>query len=213
MLKATRLIPALLATSVSLASVACADTIYTQRYPYENRDDRVYYDRGVRDGQESGIDDARRGRSYDLRRHNEYRDNRRGDDPGDLRAYRTGFEAGYDDGYRRSARNVYGDSRRNYPAPPPVYNGQQYPNERQYPYYGSQGRYTSPAATTGYRDGFDEGQRAAHDRDRFDPVREKRYREGDHDYDKRYGSKDEYKREYRAAFQQGYEAGYRGYRY
>ena len=41
MLKTTRLIiPALLATSVSLASVACADTIYTQRYPYENRDDR-----------------------------------------------------------------------------------------------------------------------------------------------------------------------------
>jgi hypothetical protein len=207
MLKATRLIPALLAASVSLASAACADTIYTQRYPYENRDNRVYYDRGVRDGRDSGVDDARRGRSYDLRRHGEYRDDRRGDDPGDLRAYRTGFESGYDEGYRQYSRTVYGDSRRNYPAPPPLYPSQQYPN------YGGQGRYSSPAAATGYRDGFDEGQHAARDGDRFDPVREKRYRDGDHDYDKRYGSKDEYQREYRAAFQQGYDAGYRGYRY
>jgi hypothetical protein len=48
--------------------------------------------------------------------------------------------------------------------------------------------------------------------DRFDPIGEKRYRDGDHDYKKQYGSRDEYKREYRAAFQQGYNEAYRGYR-
>ena len=40
-------------------------------------------------------------------------------------------------------------------------------------------------------------------------VRAKRYREGDHDYNDRYGSRDLYKRDYRAAFTQGYEQGYR----
>jgi hypothetical protein len=168
----------------------------------------VYYDRGVRDGRDAGADDARRGRAYDVRRHGEYRDNRRGDDRGDLRAYRQGFESGYDDGYRRYARrgNVY-DPRRGYP---PAAN---YPRSQD-PYYGgnARGRFASPAADNGYRDGFEEGQKAARSGDRFDPIREKRYRDGDHDYNSRYGSRDEYKREYRAAFQQGYEAGYRGFR-
>ena len=48
--------------------------------------------------------------------------------------------------------------------------------------------------------------------ERFDPVRAKRYREGDHDYDNRYGSRDQYKQDYRAAFVQGYEEGYRNVR-
>ena len=40
--------------------------------------------------------------------------------------------------------------------------------------------------------------------------RTRRYRDGDHDYNNRYGSRDAYKREYRAAFEQGYREGYRG---
>ena len=44
---------------------------------------------------------------------------------------------------------------------------------------------------------------------RFDPIMAKRYREGDHDYDRQYGSRDDYKRDYRAAFEQGYNEGYR----
>jgi hypothetical protein len=73
-------------------------------------------------------------------------------------------------------------------------------------------RYNSPAAQVGYRDGVEAGREDADDRKPFDPRRSKRYREGDHDYENRYGSRDAYKQEYRGAFTQGYEEGYRGYR-
>jgi hypothetical protein len=206
--KATRYLPLMLLGATLMATPACASGgFYPQRFPTTDRDDRAYYNRGVRDGRDAGADDARRGRAYDVRRHGEYRDNRRGDDRGDVRAYREGFESGYDEGYRRNARGSYGDSRRDYP---PTWN---YPRQQE-PNYGGQsrGRFASPAAENGYRDGLEEGQRAARSGDRFDPIREKRYRDGDHDYNSRYGSRDDYKREYRAGFQQGYEAGYRGFR-
>ena len=199
MLKVMRFLPLATCTAMLLTTAACAtDIYYPARGPVVDRDDRAYYDRGFREGRLSGADDARRGRGYDVRRHGEYRDERRGDDRGDLRAFRRGFEAGYDEGFRRDARDGYGDPRRN---PPP------YPSQP--PTNGDRGRFTSPARDAGYRDGFEAGERAARNRDRFDPIRERRYREGDHDYDRRYGSLDDYKRDYRAAFQQGYDAGYR----
>ena len=77
-----------------------------------------------------------------------------------------------------------------------------------YPANGGYGAYRSVAAQNGYRDGIDAGRNDARNRERFDPVRAKRYREGDHDYNDRYGSRDEYRREYRAAFEQGYREGY-----
>jgi hypothetical protein len=64
----------------------------------------------------------------------------------------------------------------------------------------------------GFKDGVDAGRDDARHHERFDPIRARRYREGDHNYDRRYGSRDDYKREYRAGFQQGYEQGYRQYR-
>ena len=70
------------------------------------------------------------------------------------------------------------------------------------------GAYVSLAERNGYRDGLDAGRDDARHRERFDPVRARRYREGDHDYDRRYGSRDEYKRDYRAAFERGYRDGY-----
>src|SRR5438445_706180 len=80
-------------------------------------------------------------------------------------------------------------------------------------YYGQRPSYSYNDERIAYQNGYDRGvrngDREARDRQRYDPIRPKRYREGDHDYDSRYGSRDEYKREYRAAFQQGYEAGYR----
>ena len=88
-----------------LAAPACATGgAYSQRYPVADRNDRAYYDRGFREGLDAGADDARRGRSYDVRRHGEYRDNSRGNDRGDLIAFRQGFESGYGDGYRSYAR-------------------------------------------------------------------------------------------------------------
>ena len=194
----------MLAATVLVATPACATgMMYPQQRGIGDRDDRAYYNRGLRDGSNAGADDARRGRAYDVRRHNEYRDNRRGDDRSDLRAYRDGFESGYDEAYRRYARGNMGDPRRG--APSPDY--RRFPNDG-----GARGRAVSAAADNGYRDGLQEGERAARSGDRFDPVREKRYREGDHGYDRQWGSRDEYARDYRAAFQRGYEAGYRGYR-
>jgi hypothetical protein len=55
---------------------------------------------------------------------------------------------------------------------------------------------------------LDAGRNDARDRNRFDPVRSKRYRDGDHDYNNRYGDRELYKRDYRAAFEQGYREGY-----
>ncbi|MCU1384860.1 MAG: hypothetical protein JWL71_3557 [Acidobacteria bacterium] len=72
----------------------------------------------------------------------------------------------------------------------------------------ARGRYISVAAQNGYRDGIEAGRDDARHRERFDPVRARRYRQGDHDYDRRYGSRDEYRREYRSAFEQGYREGY-----
>jgi len=213
MARARGILPAVIVAGLSIATTACARTTYDQRYPVFDSNDRAYYDGGFRDGRESGVDDARRGRSYDVTRHGEYRDNRRGNDATDLRAFRTGFEAGYDEGYRSYAR---GNSRRGYPSastyPYPSPPASTYPRPPA-PYYGTYGgRNASVAADNGYRDGLEEGQHAAQHGDRFDPVSEKRYREGDHNYKKQYGTRDDYQREYRAAFQQGYNEGYRGYR-
>jgi len=113
MARARGILPAVIVAGLSIATTACARTTYDQRYPVFDSNDRAYYDGGFRDGRESGVDDARRGRSYDVTRHGEYRDNRRGNDATDLRAFRTGFEAGYDEGYRSYAR---GNSRRGYPS-------------------------------------------------------------------------------------------------
>lgn len=61
----------------------------------------------------------------------------------------------------------------------------------------------------GFDDGYEAGQRDGQRGDRFDPVGEKRYRAGDHGYDRRYGTRDLYKNRYRDAFRRAYEQGYR----
>ena len=47
------------------------------------------------------------------------------------------------------------------------------------------------AEAVGYRDGVDEGRSDARHRERYDPVRSRRYRAGDHDYDRRLGPREE----------------------
>lgn len=62
----------------------------------------------------------------------------------------------------------------------------------------------------GYKEGLKDGERG----ERFDPVREKRYRSGDHGYNRRYGPKELYKDRYRIGYRRGYEDGYQdGRRY
>jgi hypothetical protein len=201
MLTARRLLAAGLLTAAAAGATACATYRSPYRYPARvgTVDDRAYQI-GYDEGRDRGEDDARRRRPYDYARHGAYRD---ADDGyrgyGDRNAYRSvfrqGFVAGYNDGFRRYAQ-AYPPRQGPSGYPPPVYSP------------GGRGPYGSPAAQNGYRDGYQQGLDDRRDGDRFDPVRATRYREGDHDYNSRYGSRDDYKREYRAAFQQGYSDGY-----
>ena len=206
MLKVYRYVPVLLlAVGVCVATTACADQLYGYGgYPGGAARDieRRAYDYGYREGQQEGQNDARRGRDFSYTRHDEYRDadhgyrRSEGDREYYRRSYRQGFQTGYTEAFNRNARGGYGrDQRGIYPSG--------YPNYPQ-----TRGGYGSPAAQIGYRDGLEVGRNDARDRQRFDPVRAKRYRDGDHDYDNRYGSRDVYKREYRASFEQGYREGY-----
>lgn len=180
----------LLAAVVGTTS-ACASQGALYRYPIAARGvDQRAYSVGYNEGLRRGEQDARRRRSFDYARHDDYRDGDNGyhgygDRNGYRGLYRQGFVAGYNDGYRRYARGSFGNVR---------------------------GRYASPAAQNGYRDGFAQGRDDARDGDRYDPVRASRYRSGDRDYDRRYGSRNDYQREYRAAFQAGYDDGFRGSR-
>lgn len=70
------------------------------------------------------------------------------------------------------------------------------------------------AYRNGEEDGYKEGLKDGEKGDRFDPVREKRYRSADHGYDKRYGPKELYKDRYREGYRRGYQFGYQdGRRY
>lgn len=206
-----RYLPALLVLAgVAIATPACAEQLYGyggQRRVYDREFERRAYETGYREGINDGQEDARRGRSFSYQRHDEYRDADRGYRRGTIdrdyyrRSFRQGFQTGYNEAYNRNARNY---PRGNYP----VYGdrnggGVYYPPNR--------GVYRSPAADNGYRDGLEAGRNDARDRDRYDPIRQSRYRQGDHDYDRRYGSREDYKREYRAAFEQGYREGYGRY--
>lgn len=65
------------------------------------------------------------------------------------------------------------------------------------------------ASRNGYVDGYEKGVDDARDRRAFDPLRHRRYRSADHNYNRRYGPKVEYQNAYRQGFSAGYEAGYR----
>jgi hypothetical protein len=197
-----RVLPLALALSALVAGTACAPHGY-YRHPSPRAFDDRAYDHGYEDGRRHGEGDARRGRSYDYDRHRDFRsadDGYRGygSRNGYRQDYRQGFATGYDEGYRRHARGYRGQR--------PSWNGRG-------PYSNGGRRdaavYRSPAGEHGYRDGYEQGRDDGGDGDRYDPVRAERYRSGDHDYDSRYGPREDYKREYRAAFQQGYDQGYR----
>jgi hypothetical protein len=220
MFKTQRYLPALLLSAgVLVAAPACASYGYygNQRNDVYRDVERRAYDNGYRDGVKKGEEDGRKGRAFLFDRHGDWRDADDGyhRDYGDRefyrRVFRRGFESGYTEGFNRYRRGYgygtpqsgygYGTPQRGYGYPTPSYG---YPS--------SVPAYSSPAAQIGYRDGYEVGRNDARDRESFDPVRSRRYRSGDHDYDRRYGSKDEYKRVYRDAFQRGYEQGYREYR-
>jgi hypothetical protein len=75
-------------------------------------------------------------------------------------------------------------------------------------WYGRNSEYAL-AFNTGYADGYDKGRDDGRDRRVYDPMRHKRYRQADHQYQRGYGSKMEYQNAYREGFRTGYDAGYR----
>jgi hypothetical protein len=214
MLKGHRYFPALLLVAgAAIAAPACAAQTYGYGYPtrgvYGRDIERRAYDNGFREGLEQGRNDARRSRSFSPERHGEFRDADDGYHRSDgdrefyRRAFRQGFQTGYRESYDRMMRANGGYNRGVYGGP--VYQGPVYQDPR---VVVPRGGYNNYAAQIGYRDGFDAGRNDARDRNRFDPVRSRRYREGDHDYNNRYGDRELYKRDYRAAFEQGYREGY-----
>jgi flagellar biosynthesis/type III secretory pathway protein FliH len=110
-------------------------------------------------------------------------------------AFRSGFEAGYADAYRRYGRDDRGRDGR--------WSGGGY--QGQYP----RGAAYGPAFQAGRADGYEKGVEDAGKRRSFDVLRHKWYREGDRHYEGRYGSRDQYKDVYREGFKDGYERGYR----
>lgn len=213
----------LAAVAVTWLAAAPADAQVRRRYPGPDvgvaGDQRGAYDNGYREGLEAGRRDSRDRRDGGPHRHDAYRRADRGysswygnrDDYRD--AFRRGFEAGYHTAYRGGG---YG-----YGVPPAApYGGYGPPPARGDSYgYGSGYGY-GPGRGIGFENGFNDGYREGLDASRkgrrYDPVGEKRYREGDHGYKGRYGSRDYYKRDYREGFRAGYDRAFRearGYGY
>jgi hypothetical protein len=163
------------------------------------------YAQGYRSGIREGERDARDRRGGDYRRHNDYRRaggwGNRGS--GEADAFRRGFAEGYLEGYnaRRGGWGAGGYPSRQGPTYP-SYPGGGYPGR------GGGYGYYSPGAQRGLEDGYRDGLNAARRNQRYDPVGERRYRQGDAGYNRRDGSRDQYKDDYRQAYRQGYDRGF-----
>jgi flagellar biosynthesis/type III secretory pathway protein FliH len=190
--------------------------------PY-NESRRVAYDNGFREGVKEGERDARSRNSFD------YQDERTwqradkgyhrsfGDRQRYEQTFRTGFASGYSDAYRRFAPGydsrgnggIYPNTRGGYPGQ----GGYRNPGQGGYGYPGQGGYGYSPAHANGVSDGYEKGREDARDRDSYDPLRHKWYREGDRNYKSSYGPRQRYETLYRQGFQEGYERGYREWSY
>jgi hypothetical protein len=109
--------------------------------------------------------------------------------------------------HAQSARITVGAVFTTGPQYPPPYTGRGRPGD-----YGNYRGYGGRefALNRGFNDGYEQGFKAARDRDRYDPRRERWYRSGERGYERDYRmSRAEYRDFYRRGFLQGYEAGYR----
>ncbi len=124
------------------------------------------------------------------------RNSRGGYDRDDRGDYDRDDRGGYDRAIPRRTPAPYG-----YPQTYPNGYPQTYPNRG----YATGG----VGFDNGYRDGLDKGREDASKNRSYDPVRHSRYRDADRGYDRRYGSKDDYKLVYRDGFEAGYDQAYR----
>jgi flagellar biosynthesis/type III secretory pathway protein FliH len=163
---------------------------------------RAAYENGFRDGQKLGDRDGRQRSRFAYRDDRGYQRADRGYHRtfGDLdryrQAFRSGFEAGYTEAYQRYGRvDRSRDDRWS-----------------QDGYAGRRGAY-HPGFQIGLSEGYEKGLEDARKRRSYDVLRHKWYREGDRQYEGRYGSREQYKDIYREGFKDGYERGYREGRY
>jgi hypothetical protein len=158
---------------------------------------RAAYDNGYRSGLKRGAQAARDHRPLDIERERDYRNAEDGYNRslGDRNRYRDTFRGGFTQGYRE------GYSQRG----------------AQVPFLGSASEYgranggtaSFGARQNGVADGYKKGLDDVSDRKYPDVSRQKWYRNGDHEYDSRYGSKEVYRVEYRRGFEEGYNRAYR----
>jgi hypothetical protein len=194
---------------------------------------RVAYDTGFREGVKEGEKDARKNERFAYQDEKTFQRADKGyqREYGTLDRYRqtfrTGYAAGYSDGYQRYApaygNGGYGNDRYGRGRAVPRRDGgvwggtagrypQQYP--QQYPgSYGQYGSYRDIASQNGFDDGLEKGAEDARKNRSFDPLRHDWYRSGDRHYESRYGSREQYKDIYREGFRAGYERGFREGRY
>lgn len=151
------------------------------------------FDRGMREGRRLGAEDVRQGRDFNVEFHVIYREGTEGYQPrdGSRDAYRLAFRRGFLTGYREGYDRFRLERR-----------------EERNPGRTIRG-YQEPAYARGYSDGYQRGWDDGRDRDRYDAVGHRHYREADEGYDRGYGSRDAYRNNYRAGFRPGYDEGYR----
>jgi flagellar biosynthesis/type III secretory pathway protein FliH len=224
-MKRFTLVPAVGLAVLSLAASADAQTrgwpdtarpAYAGERQSYNDPRRAAYDNGYREGVRTGEQDGRRGAAFTYQNERTYQRADKGYQRGygDVERYRqsfrSGFAAGYADGYQRYGGR-YGRNDRN-PGRQDTRSPYGYPGgyEGRYPRGGS---YYNPALENGARDGYEKGREDSDKRRSFDVLRHKWYREGDRNFDGRYGSREQYKDVYRQGFREGYERGYRDGRY
>lgn len=222
-MKQLLIVPAFTLAAIALASPAHAQLGGSNRPAYANElryssyeSRRVAYDTGYREGLKVGEKDGRRraGFNYQNQRTWQRADKGYHRTFGDLERYRqsfrTGYAAGYTDGYRRFAPGYAYNSRTGRAVPrTPVPYGAQTSGRYQIPgQYGYNPAFNA-AYSNGLNDGYEKGRQDARGRNAYDPLRHKWYRSGDRHYRSQYGSRVQYRNIYREGFKDGYDRGYR----
>jgi len=158
---------------------------------------RAAYDNGYKSGLKRGLQAARERRPLEIERERDYRSAEEGYNRtyGDRNRYRDAFRGGFTQGYR----DAYAQRGARVTSPGA---GSDYGR-------GYGGTANFGARQNGLSDGYKKGLDDVSDRKNPDVSRQKWYRNGDHDYDSRYGSKESYRVDYQRGFEEGYNRAYR----
>jgi flagellar biosynthesis/type III secretory pathway protein FliH len=195
----TRLVIAAAVAGSTLALPAGAAAQWRDRDPrgWDNRAGGEAFQRGFRDGERLGQEDARRGRAFNVQSHREYREADAGYDrnDGSRDRYRDEFRRGFTDGYRNGYRDDRWERR----------------DGRENRDWNRGASFRDPGHARGFSDGYRRGVEDRRDNRRPDPNRFKEVRQGTAPgYNDNFGSRDRYTFSYRDGFRDGYEDGFRG---